>query len=90
MLSLVCVLREDDAIVKGEAGCMWECSDVRACRDGESPVWAASQGGHTACVEALIRLQADVLKCNRLVPQCSWRFVVGGGLVAAMSLVSEF
>ncbi len=76
--------------MKGEAGCIWECSDVRACRDGESPVWIASQGGHVACVEALIRLKADVLKCNKLALQCSSSFVDAGVVVFVMSLGSGF
>ena len=45
--------------------CVWVCTDARACRDGQSPVWAASFGGHVSCVEALIRANADVLQCDK-------------------------
>ena len=46
------------------AGC---CTDLGVCRDGCSPLWMASVGGHASCVEALIRGKADVLQCNKLV-----------------------
>jgi hypothetical protein len=39
--------------------------DARACRDGQSPVWMASRGGHVSCVEALILAKADVLQCEK-------------------------
>ncbi len=40
------------------------CTDARASRDGASPVWIASLGGHVSCVEALIFAKADVLQCD--------------------------
>ena len=45
-------------------GCVCVCTHARACRDGASPLYAASAGGHLTCVEALIRLKADVLQCD--------------------------
>ena len=45
--------------------CVWVCTDARACRDGDSPVCAASSEGHVSCVEALIRAKADVLQCSK-------------------------
>ena len=53
-----------DAVAGAGQGCVWVCTDARACRDGASPVWVASAGGHVSCVEALIRAKADVLQCN--------------------------
>ena len=38
---------------------------ARACRDGWSPLLAGSGGGHLSCVEALIRLNADIFQCNK-------------------------
>ncbi len=46
-------------------GCVRMCSDVRVCRDGLSPVLAASAGGHVSCVESLILAKADVLQCDK-------------------------
>ncbi len=43
----------------------WVCTDARACRDGQSPVWIASFAGHISSVEALIRAKADVLQCEK-------------------------
>jgi hypothetical protein len=43
------------------------CADARACREGGSPVSIACLMGHLSCVEALIRLKADVLQCDRYV-----------------------
>ena len=40
--------------------CVWVCTDARACRSGESPLWIASAAGHVLCVEALILAKADV------------------------------
>ena len=45
-------------------GCVWVCTDARACRDGASPIWQASLGGHVLCVEALLLAKADVLHCS--------------------------
>jgi len=45
-------------------GCGFVCAHARACRDGASPLWIASQGGHLTCVEALILAKADVLQCD--------------------------
>ena len=53
-----------DAVAGAGQGCVWVCTDARACRDGASPVYAASVGGHVSCVEALILAKADVLQCN--------------------------
>jgi hypothetical protein len=57
--------RREDADVGGGKGCVWVCAHTRACSDGKSPLWIAAQGGHVSCVEALIRLKADVLQCNK-------------------------
>jgi len=46
-------------------GCVLVCTHASACRDGWSPLYAASVGGHLTCVEALIRLKADVLQCDK-------------------------
>ncbi len=52
----------------GEANGVNDCvcggTDARACRDGVFPVYAASLLGQVSCVEALIRLKADVLQCG--------------------------
>jgi hypothetical protein len=45
--------------------CDGRYTDVRECRDGASPLFMASLGGHYSCVEALIRGKADVLQCNK-------------------------
>ena len=47
-----------------EGLCVGRCTDVRVCRDGESPLLMASLGGHASCVEALILGKADVLQCD--------------------------
>ena len=47
-----------------EGLCVGRCTDVRVCRDGESPLFMASLGGHASCVEALILGKADVLQCD--------------------------
>ena len=54
----------DEEAGAGQA-CVWVCTDARACRNGRSPVWVASVGGHVSCVEALIRAKADVLQCDK-------------------------
>ena len=41
------------------------CALMRACREGQSPVWIASFAGHISCVEALIRAKTDVLQCEK-------------------------
>jgi hypothetical protein len=41
------------------------CTHSLACRGGTSPLNVASFAGHLSCVEALIRLKADVLQCNK-------------------------
>jgi hypothetical protein len=41
------------------------CTDKCPCRSGESPLYAASHGGHVSCVEALVLAKADVLQCNK-------------------------
>jgi hypothetical protein len=46
-------------------GCVWVCTDLRLCREGQSPVLIASRGGHISCVEALILAKADVLQCDK-------------------------
>lgn len=38
-------------------------TDVRVCRDGLSPLYAASPGGHVSCVHALIHAKVDMLQC---------------------------
>ncbi len=43
----------------------WVCSDARTCRNGQSPLYMASFGGHVLCVEALILAKADVLQCDK-------------------------
>ena len=52
------------AVVGGRRGCVQACTHSRACRNGMSPLYAASYAGHVSCVEALIGLKADVLQCN--------------------------
>ena len=47
-----------------EGLCVGRCSNVRVCRNGLSPLYMASLGGHASCVEALILGKADVLHCN--------------------------
>ena len=44
----------------GGRGCVQACTHSRACRDGRSPLYVASHGGHVSCVEALIASKADV------------------------------
>ena len=63
----VCVIvlvRRMRAVVGGRRGCVQACTHSRACRDGKSPLFAASYVGHVSCVEALIGLKADVLQCT--------------------------
>ena len=45
-------------------GCVGACTHARACRNGVSPLFVASYGGHVSCVEALIGSKADVQKCD--------------------------
>jgi hypothetical protein len=60
------VLRGGGYAVAGAGqGCFWVCTDARACREGSSPVYMASAGGHISCVKALIRAKADVLQCDK-------------------------
>ena len=40
------------------------CALMRARRNGRSPVYAASYGGHLMCIQALILAKADVLQCD--------------------------
>ena len=59
-------LKGHDAGGLGREGmCVGRCTDVRVCRDGESPLYAASREGHASCVEALILGKADVLQCDK-------------------------
>ena len=59
-------LNGQDAGVLGREGlCVGQCTDVRVCRDGLSPLYAASDVGHVSCVEALILGKADVLQCDK-------------------------
>ncbi len=51
--------------VLGRAGLCFGCALMRACREGQSPIYMASVGGHISCVEALIRAKADVLQCDK-------------------------
>ena len=53
------------AVAGAGQACGWVCTDARAYRDGQSPVFMASSGGHVSCVEALIRAKADVLQCDK-------------------------
>ena len=65
-LGFVVVLKGEDAGAGGRAGlCDGRYTDVRECRSGWSPVFAASLPGDVSCVEALIRGKADVLQCNK-------------------------
>jgi hypothetical protein len=48
-----------------EGMCVGRCTDARVCRDGRSPLYQASFGGHASCVEALILGKADVLQCDK-------------------------
>ncbi len=57
-------LRREDVGYGGGKGCVKVCTHARACR---YPLMAASQMGHVSCVEALIRLKADVLQCDECV-----------------------
>ena len=64
----VCVIvlrRRVHAVVGGKRGCVQACTHSRACRNGVSPLFVASYGGHVSCVEALIGLKADVLQCAK-------------------------
>jgi hypothetical protein len=54
-----------DAVTGAGQGCVWVCTDASACRDGSSPIYMASAGGHISCVEALIRAKADMLQCDK-------------------------
>ena len=67
VLSVGCGLEGEggDVIAGAGQGCVWVCTDARACRNGESLVYAASLRGHVSCVEALILAKADVLQCNK-------------------------
>ena len=66
LLGLVVYLRGHNSGAGGRAGlCVGRCADVRVCRDGWSPLYAASRGGHASCVEALILGKADVLQCDK-------------------------
>ena len=61
-------VKGEDAGAGGSEGlCDGRDTDVRVCSDGASPLWAANQGGHVSCVEALIRGKADVLQCDESV-----------------------
>ena len=60
-----CFLRREDVRVGAGQGCVWVCTHALACRDGTSPLWAASFGGNLSCVEALILAKADVLQCDK-------------------------
>ena len=62
VLSLGIVFQGEDAGVGAGQRCVLVCTHARACRDGASPLYVAYAVGHLACVEALIRLKADVLK----------------------------
>jgi hypothetical protein len=65
-LGLVVYLKGHDSGVGGRVGlCDGRCTDVRVCRDGQSPLCLASFGGHASCVEALILGKADVLQCDQ-------------------------
>ena len=65
VLSMGCGLEGlGDVILGAGQACVWVCTDARACRNGRSPVYMASFGGHVSCVEALIRANADVLQCD--------------------------
>jgi hypothetical protein len=65
VLSVRSFLRGEDAGVEEGQGCVWVCTHALTCRDGTSPLWAASQAGHLPCVEALILAKADVLQCDK-------------------------
>ena len=56
---------EDPGAWGREGLCDGRYTDVRVCRSGWSPVFAASLLGDVSCVEALIRGKADVLQCNK-------------------------
>ena len=56
--------RGEDAGVRAGQGCVCVCTHARACRNGRSPLYAASEGGHASCVEALTLAKADVLQCS--------------------------
>ena len=64
----VFLMREGAGVVGG-TGCVCVCTDARACSDGQSPLYAASLGGHILCIEALIHAKADVLQCDKYVFQ---------------------
>ena len=48
----------------GQGRVVFGCALIRAHRNGRSPVYAASYGGHLSCVQALILSKADVLQCD--------------------------
>ena len=50
--------------MRGQGGVVFGCAQMRARRNGRSPVYAASYGGHLSCIQALILAKADVLKCD--------------------------
>jgi hypothetical protein len=67
---------QENAGAESGQGCVWLCTDARACRRGDSPVLMASVGGHVSCVEILIRAKADVLQRDQCV---GWMWIEGLG-----------
>ena len=53
-------LKRDNAGEGEGKGCVWVCTDVRACREGVSPVEMAASEGHSDCVAALVRAGAPL------------------------------
>ncbi len=65
-MGFVALLKGEDPGAGGREGLRdGRYTDVRVCRSGWSPVFAASLLGDVSCVEALIRGKADVLQCNK-------------------------
>ncbi len=61
MFFRVCVVFLRGCSFRGPGrGMFWARTDARACRDGETPLHAATRGGHWQCVEALIAGKAKV------------------------------
>ncbi len=50
--------------MRGQGRAGLGCALMRVSRNGRSPVYAASYGGHLSCIQALILANADVMQCD--------------------------